>query len=178
MTQSGAVQYRQPAKKDKTTKLIGEQYHLDWETVPAVHVVKINSDFWKTQFQECLSIPAVDANGQPTAGAITLYAASNTEHITYAKQVGAEKPVKEFKPGVGDIVVWKRESRANHYGDASYLAKCAGHFCGVRVVRTDRVTKKAIDAKEWFQKPTSSPSVSRFRPDGRPYMITDRRSWT
>ena len=175
MTQSGAVQYRQPAQKDKTTKFIGEQYHLDWEAIPAVHVVKVNSDFWKTQFQECLSIPAVNVNGEPNAGSITLYAASNTEHITYTKQVGAEKPMKEFKPGVGDVVVWKRESRANHYGDASYLAKCAGHFCGVRVVRTDRIA--AIATRKPNQETVVvSQSPSYFRPDGRPYMITDRRS--
>jgi hypothetical protein len=171
-SQSSTAAYLSPAKKDKRTKLIGEQYHIDWETEPCIHVVKINSDHWKTRFQECLAIPACDELGMPNPGAITLYAASNTEHTTYTKQIGAEHPERQFVKGVGDQIVWKRDSRANHYGDASYLAKCAGHFCGVRVVKTDRIAAIAVRPPT---PPDPEAAPNRMRPDGRPFLISNRR---
>lgn len=176
-SESNSATYVHPTNKDKRVRLIGEQYHIDWETVPGVHVVKINADYWKTRFQECLSIPECDDKGMPNPGAITLYAASNTEHITFTKQIGAEHPKIIFVKGVGDTIKWTPHSSSNHYGDAAYLAKGASHHVGVHVVKTDRIAAIAVRQVQTAVEESSSVRHTRnFRPDGRPFLITNRRT--
>jgi len=167
----GAV-YSHPHKKEKTVKYLGEQYYLEWERDSGCHVCKINSDYWKVQLQERLSIPSLDAVGAPNAGAVTLYAGSTTEHVTYCKHIAAERPVKRFEKGVGETIGWERESRANHYFDASYLAVAAGHFCGVRIVRVARVP--AIMSRHQPQAAGDPSRPRSLMPDGRPFLVSQR----
>jgi phage terminase large subunit GpA-like protein len=169
-SQRGAVPYTAPKQKDKKCKYIGEQYHFDWEAEAGVHVAKINSDFWKTQLKECLSIPARDEQGKANPGAITLFASTDrNEHITFAKHIDAEGPERQFSENSGNSIVWRTKSRQNHLGDAAYLAKAAGHKVGVRVVRTRQIAAIATSPR-----PPAAPKKS-IRPDGRPFLITNRR---
>jgi hypothetical protein len=63
---------------------------------PAGHaLVEINTDWWKSQVHSRLQTPI----GQP--GALTLFHASPTEHLSFAKHLTAERQVQEFVAGRG-----------------------------------------------------------------------------
>jgi len=89
------------------------------------------------------------------------------EHTTIAKHLGeSEKVQEEFVPGKGLIRKWVRQSRANHYFDAGYLACCAGHLLGVRVVEESRPPRTAT--------PAGSRATPVRTPDGRAFLATER----
>jgi len=65
--------------------------------------------------------------GEP--GALSLYhAASPDEHLEYSQQITAEVQKLEFISGRGEVTVWDRVRRNNHYLDAGYLSLAAGDF--------------------------------------------------
>jgi hypothetical protein len=91
-------------------------------------LVEINSDWWKSYVHSRVQTPA----GQP--GALTLFHASPTEHLTFAKHLTAERRVEEFIAGRGLVTRWEAVNRNNHYLDALALACVAGHGIGQRLV--------------------------------------------
>ena len=123
--------YNQPPNANKDCKFRGQHYHIDWEKLPQVHVVKIDADFWKTQFQECLAMPAVDVAGHPNpVRSRSTPPATTSTSPTRSRWSGRKRPEKQFQKDVGETIVWRREHCENFYGNASYLAKTAGHFLG------------------------------------------------
>ncbi len=152
--------YTKPKRTGTEIKFIGEEYHIAWVPNERVFKVEVNSDHWKTWVHQRLSMPA----GEP--GALSLYHATNTEHVTFSKHMTAEKPIEEFKPGKGTVIKWVTASRANHYLDAIYNACAAGHLCGVRLIGTPKPA-----AAKPAQPQTKQPLTT---PDGRPYLVTER----
>jgi phage terminase large subunit GpA-like protein len=114
---------------------------------PAGHyLIEINADWWKSYVHNRLQTPP----GQP--GALTLFHASPTEHLTFAKHLTAERRVEEFVAGKGLVTRWEAVNRNNHYLDALALACVAGHGIGQRLVTG------AAPAAAPAQQSTSAPS--------------------
>ena len=57
----------------------------------------------------------------------------------------------------------------------AHLAKTAGHYCGVRVVKTERIAQIAVRPVSRTSEADAAGARS-IRPDGRPYLITNRRT--
>ena len=92
---------------------------------PAGHaLVEINADHWKSFVHARLQTPV----GQP--GGLTLFHASPTDHLSYAKHLTAERRVEEFVGGRGLVSKWEAVNRNNHWLDATSLACVAGHGVG------------------------------------------------
>lgn len=148
-------QYTPPAKAGKTTVYLGQGYHIDWDAKHKVFTLMASADAWKTWLFDRLRTPGEEP------GSLVLFASSDrNEHVSFAKQVTAEHPDPEFVPGRGEVQKWKVLSRQNHDLDATYLACCAGHLAGVRLIRQPAAAAQA-------KRPAAQPLTM---PDGRPYM--------
>jgi phage terminase large subunit GpA-like protein len=129
--------YQQPKAKNKQVRFIGEGFHVSKLDQERVYLVEVNADHWKSWVHERLVSPV----GSP--GAMVLYQALPGEHTKFAKHMTAEKQVEEFVPERGVLRVWKRVRKQNHLFDAIYNACAAGNFCGVRLLKTEKVPRKA-----------------------------------
>jgi hypothetical protein len=125
--------------------------------------VLIDADYWKRFARERYSVP-LDG-----AGPATLYEVGAWhQHMMLAKHLTAEKPVEEFKAGVGGgtRIRWDKVRKSNHLLDCDYINAAAARWCGVQVVKTP---EKA--ARQQGNEATRE----RLRmPDGRPYLVTER----
>ena len=79
----GAAQQRhqwdnRPTQTGSIVRLIGEGCHCNWLPAEQLHLVKIDSDHWKTWVHQRLSTPV----GSP--GAMTLFKAQPHEHLSRA----------------------------------------------------------------------------------------------
>jgi phage terminase large subunit GpA-like protein len=92
------------------------------------YLIEINADWWKSYVHNRLQTPP----GQP--GALSLFHATPTDHLTFAKHLTAERRVEEFVAGKGLVTRWEAVNRNNHYLDALALACVAGHGIGQRLV--------------------------------------------
>jgi phage terminase large subunit GpA-like protein len=92
-------------------------------------LVEVNSDFWKSHVHSRLQTP-ID---QP--GGLSLFHATPTEHLTFAKHLTAERRVEEFVAGRGLVTRWEAVNRNNHFLDALALACLAGYAVGQRIVQ-------------------------------------------
>jgi len=92
-------------------------------------LVEMHADYWKRQIHEGFAAPL----GQP--GSLHLFHAEARDHGLFARQIAAERQEEEFLPGRGLRVYWNRTSKANHYLDCSYGARCAADMVGIRVLR-------------------------------------------
>jgi phage terminase large subunit GpA-like protein len=105
---------------------------------PAGHyLIEVNADWWKSYVHNRLQTPPV----QP--GALTLFHASPSDHLTFAKHLTAERRVEEFVAGKGLVTRWEAVNRNNHYLDALALACVAGHGIGQRLVTATAVQAPA-----------------------------------
>lgn len=155
--------YATPQQISDRTQLVGERYHFTYQPAKGVWLVHVDVDHWKGQLHSQLAVGQPD---QPLpAGAISLYQASSAkEHLTFGKHLTAEQLVEEFVPGRGTLRRWKKLRDSNHYLDAAVLALAAGHLCGVR--RDPPPVRRAAPVDE----------PPRFTtPDGRPYLVTERK---
>lgn len=118
--------YLVPEAKQKGLLHLGERFHIakvrrDGKLLPGVMLVHMDTDHWKSELHQRLLMP----EDQPLA--VTLYdAASFSEHTEFCKQLTAEKQVEKFVEKKGDVIVWERVARNNHWLDSSYAATCAG----------------------------------------------------
>jgi phage terminase large subunit GpA-like protein len=148
-TQTGSVE-----------KHLGEGFHINWLPNANVYLTEVDADHWKTWVHQRLSTPTT------RPGAITLFQASPTEHLSFAKHLTAEVKTEEFISGKGMVTKWDRKRKQNHWFDALYNACAAGHYCGVRLVEEVR--------PEAPPKPKEQPQHHRLRPDGSPWIDQDR----
>lgn len=120
------TRYIAPTNRSGDIIHVGNQFHIskvrrNGRLVQGVFLVHVNSDNWKSETHQRLLMPA----DEPLA--ITLYEASSfAEHVEWSQHMTAEKQVEKFMPGRGEVIVWERVDRNNHYLDATYLAECAG----------------------------------------------------
>jgi len=155
--------YHAPAKRTQDIREIGEGYHFARLRAKRILLVHVNADAWKTFVHERLLTPADEP------GAMTVFAAPKGEHTKFAKHITAEKPVEDFMPGRGTVIVWVRTSRVNHYLDAIYIASAAGHFCGWRIAAPEERAGPSA-----ARKPARAGAPGLTTPDGRPFLITER----
>jgi hypothetical protein len=141
---------------------VGEEYHLSRQRAHGVILVEGNADAWKTYLHDRFATPL------DQVGAMTLFGTEDSnDHLTFARQLTAEKQELEIVPGKGEVRTWVRIGRrANHYLDVYYMCMIAGHMAGVRLNRAN--VNKAKPRKI----PKSRPGIT--TPDGRAFLVTQR----
>ena len=126
--------YIAPKARGGNVRYIGLQYDMRYQPADRIVLVHVNSDFWKSALHDRLAM-SVD---EP--GAVTLFeVASAREHLEYSEQITAEVQKLEFVEGRGEVIVWDRIRRQNHYLDAGYLSLAAGQFLAAEI---ERLAKK------------------------------------
>ena len=121
--QKQMTRYIAPKGVTKEIRHVGREFHLAWVTHAQQCLVHVNADHWKSEFHTRLGMKAVEP------GAIVLYeSASVREHDTFIDQLLAEEEKETWIPDKGNVVVWDRIHRQNHYLDAGYAAVGAGEF--------------------------------------------------
>ncbi len=124
--QRNTTRYIAPSGKNKHILYVGNEFHIaavvrDGRRLPGVMLVHMNGDNWKSELHQRLMMPP----SEPLA--ITLYeSASFAEHREFTEHLVAEKQVEKFIEKRGDVIVWERVNRNNHWLDSSYSAICAG----------------------------------------------------
>ncbi|QDV25949.1 terminase gpA endonuclease subunit [Aureliella helgolandensis] len=134
---------------------LGEGFHINWLPNANVYLAEVDADHWKTWVHQRLSTPT------SRVGAITLFQANATEHLSFAKHLTAEVKTEEFISGKGMVAKWDRKRKQNHWFDALYNACAAGHYCGVRLVEEER--------RQVPPKPKPAPD-----PQRKPYIDVER----
>lgn len=129
----GAAQQRQqwynrPTSTGSVVKYIGEGFHINLLEGSGTYLAEVNADHWKSWVHQRLVTPM----GQP--GAMTLYAAQPSEHLSFAKHLTAETKMEEYVVGRGVVTKWERIRKNNHWFDALYNACALGHYAGVRLL--------------------------------------------
>jgi phage terminase large subunit GpA-like protein len=128
--QRGTTRYFAPKSRAGEIKYIGLEYDFRYQRAEQTILVHVNSDFWKSNLHQRLAM----APNQP--GTVTLYeAASSDEHVEYSQQITAEIQKAQWIDGRGEIIIWDRIRRQNHYLDAGYLSIAAGHFVATEIKR-------------------------------------------
>jgi len=182
----GATQYHRPPRVGKVVKWIGDQLHLSMQATARVALVELNADHWKSRIHERLAAPLLNPDAEPTAGRMTLFAATKHEHLALAKHLVNERMVEDYDQKKGIIRRWERVgSKPNHWFDAAAYAAAAASMLGVPVVPGIAVAKPQPT-------PQTSPPRNPTRdlidaghrstihagglttPDGRPFLVTDR----
>lgn len=134
--------YRAPKKRQDGVRYIGLQFDMRMQPADQIILVNVNADFWKSALHDRLAM-SVD---EP--GALTLFeVASAREHLEYSEQITAEVQNLEFIDGRGEVIVWKRIRRQNHYLDAGYLSLAAGQFIAAEIER-----QAAQPAEGWMER--------------------------
>jgi len=124
------TRYIAPKARGGHVRYIGLQFHMQWQPAARLNLVHINSDFWKSEIHQRLAMSAEEP------GALTLYeAASGREHLEYSEHITAEVQKEEWVEGRGEVVVWRRTRRQNHWLDAGYASLAAGHFVASELER-------------------------------------------
>jgi phage terminase large subunit GpA-like protein len=132
------TRYIAPDARRKEIMYIGSEFHIakvkrNGKTISGVMLVHMNADHWKSELHQRLMMPA----SEPLA--VTLYdAASLTEHSDFCKHLTAEKQVEKYVEGRGEIVIWERIDRNNHWLDSTYSAVCAGEAMVVYAKKKSR----------------------------------------
>lgn len=120
------TRYITPDKKRKGILYLGNQFHIakvtrNGKMLSGVMLVHMNSDHWKSELHQRLMMPSDESL------AVTLYqTASFSEHSEFCKHLVAEKQIEKFVEGRGELIVWDRVDRNNHWLDSTYAAICAG----------------------------------------------------
>jgi len=142
-----------------TVREVGEGFNVCWLPAEQIHRMEVDADHWKTWVQQRLRTPL----GQP--GAMTLYRAAPSEHLSLARHLTAEHKVEAYVAGKGVVVQWERVRRQNHWLDALYNACAAAYYCGARIVPDDTDAQPAppqtLQVRSLFDI---------IRPDGRPWV--------
>ena len=121
--QRSTTRYIAPRSKGNDVRYIGREYDLRFQKEERILLVHVNSDYWKSELHQRLAM----ASSEP--GAMTLYhAASPREHTEYSEHITAESQREQWIPGRGEVIVWERLRRNNHYLDAGYISLAAGDF--------------------------------------------------
>lgn len=150
--QRGMTPYRAPTQKGDIVRYIGAEFDFRWQRAERILLVHANSDYWKSQVHQAMAM----ADEEP--GSIQLYdAPSPDEHFNYAAHITAEVQREEFVPGRGEVIVFRRVKRENHYLDATYLGLAAGNFALAEMERQRNESKR----KSWFSQPSKPEPRSR-----------------
>lgn len=98
--------------------------------MPMVHM---HSDYWKQQIHTGITAP------EGTRGCLQVFERPERDHLSFAKQIAAERPIISYETGK-EKISWDRGGRANHYFDTVYMARVAAEIKGIKV----RQIQKAV----------------------------------
>lgn len=122
----GSPHFKMP---ERTTATRVRNRHADrWFIVkpkPGVSVISMDPDYWKKFVHTSLMIRPLDDQGQPKAGAITIYGSVPSDHTDWAKEVLAETWERRFVRGKGYKEAWIKNNKNNHSLDLLYGCLCA-----------------------------------------------------
>lgn len=136
--------WRSP-RESSDTKLVGNEWLIVLQP-GGIRLAELHADHWKATVHEGFAIAA----GGP--GSITLFQAQVRDHLSFARQITAERREEEFVPGRGSRVFWNRLWKDNHYLDVTSYARAAADMLGIRLI--PRVTGAAAPRRQ------QAPSVS------------------
>lgn len=112
--------YKAPAKKSGAILAIHDHYYVEGHRQYRSAVVHMDADWWKTQLYQLLTNPL-----QETKSVLTLFKPDQPDqHVVFANHLTNERQVEKDGP-LGREIVWERQSRQNHWLDASYMALVA-----------------------------------------------------
>jgi phage terminase large subunit GpA-like protein len=94
-----------------------------------IRLAELHSDHWKAVVHEGFGMAA----GGP--GSLSLFNAQVRDHLSFARQITAERREEEFLPGKGLRVFWNRLWKDNHYLDVTSYARAAADMLGIKLVR-------------------------------------------
>lgn len=138
--------YILPTQRSPDILYVGTEFHIgrvrrNGKLIPGVQLVHLNADHWKSELHQRLAIPVDEP------GAVTLYEAADPhEHSEWASHHVAERQMMKFIAGRGEVPVWHRDSRSNHYLDAGYSATAGCRF--ILDMSVGNRSKPRIDLKE------------------------------
>ena len=130
----------------------GDNWHAEYLRGGRV-LYHLNVDYWKVMVHERF------AQTPETAGALSIFGNTPKEHKRFARHICSE----EWNPEKNR---WEQKYKWNHFLDCAVGCLAAAHMVGVRVVPPDRtrVIKRSATRPNRFT-----------MPDGRPYLVTERR---
>lgn len=153
-------QYTDPKGPSGDIRWIGRKFHVKWVATSGANLVEVDVDYWKSFIHARIAVPL----DQP--GALTLFdEPDRREHMSFARHLTAERQVKEFVEGKGEITRWQVIRQNNHWLDAVTLCGPAGYLLGVRLGE--------ISPSQLKREQTPPPAIT--MPDGRPFLITERQ---
>ncbi len=143
----GQGHYRHPAKRGHGRKL-GNHWFATFQPSHKAWLYNMDSDYWKNFVHTGLLADP----GRP--GSLLLFGAieNAVEHRNYARQITAEIWTHEYKPGRGDVWLWKRIRRENHWFDTTYACCVAASICGMKTVAVP-AAKQTADGKPAKRQP-------------------------
>jgi phage terminase large subunit GpA-like protein len=132
--------YAEPKDRNKTTKHVGDAYHLVQMKQKGVTLWHVNADHWKTWVHRRLRTPKGDV------GSLGFFSVKERYyHMDLVKSLTAEKQVEEFVPGKGTIIRWEVVRRnKSHWLDALGYACVGLHFAGARLTEAEPRGKKQV----------------------------------
>jgi len=152
-------QYSHPQRTGGDVIGLGEQYFVARDPGRACHRVEVHANYWKSWIHERMRTP------RDQRGALTIFSATEREHLTFAKHLAAERQVEKHVDGHGMVRVWENTSkRANHLLDALVYACVAGHLAGWRITSEPRAQQSG--------QPVEAASTGIVMPDGRDFFAT------
>lgn len=119
--------WRAPAESNEK-KQVGNEWLIALQP-GGIRLAELHSDHWKAVVHEGLGT----APGGP--GSIALFSAQVRDHLSFARQITAERREEEFVPGKGSRIFWNRLWKDNHYLDVTSYARAAADMLGIRLVR-------------------------------------------
>jgi hypothetical protein len=135
----GSSENRKWSAKDKDKKAFKRNWFVT-KRPNGILLVHMNSDFWKEQVHLGFMAPMTGN------GSLSVYHVEKArEHVSYARQIAAEKKDIRYTAGGREFVTWVKTSR-NHYFDSTYGAVVGADMLGMRMTeegQTKRVIKKS-----------------------------------
>jgi phage terminase large subunit GpA-like protein len=159
--------YNRPKSTGGIVKHVGESFHISWHKPESLFLMEVDANQWKGQIHSRLSC-TVEA-----PGALTFYRGDNPrEHMSFVKQLTAEKEIEEFVEGKGLVRRWVPQHKNNHWLDALYNAAAAGSLCGASIVEPYREPARQEPAAS--RPAEESERTSMFNLDERAFYSGDR----
>lgn len=121
-------------------KKIGEHWFMSRQENGFI-LMGLDSDYWKRWVHDRF------ATDLSRSGTMTVFGEDSRRHFSYAKHLTAEIEVEEFEKGKGVRRYWHRESRNNHWFDATYMACAAASFCQVSLIPSTQPATQYVAAE-------------------------------
>ena len=121
MGSSDKYQWKKPPEK----AVGGNNWYVNTQA-NNMRMAHMHSDYWKQQIHTGITAP------EGTRGCLQIFNHPEREHLAFAKQIAAERPIVSYETGK-EKIKWDRGGRANHYFDTLYMARVAAEIKGIRV---------------------------------------------